>query len=469
MHQKKYQILAALSATISEVSDGMQYGWSAPVTSLLLSPKSPVPVIESQIVWIETCLIIGTIIGIPLTIFLLETFGRKQAILMATVQNLVAWILISVARSVGVIYCARILSGIAASVVFAAAPVYVAEIAEKRIRGLLSSFFSLMMLGGVLLVYSVAPFVSIPLSSAVAASFLVMQLVTLPFLPESPYYHITKGNIEKARKCLQRLRSSDDVEIELEEIAGAIAKDVMARGRLTDIFTVRSNRLALLIIVVLNAAQHLGGISVMLMNLHSILEAAALWLSPNTVAIMFGGVMWLAALIGSQFIDRFGRKPVLLFSAVTTGTVLILLAVYITLQKRGYNVSQYTWIPVILVLIYAASFRCGMGLIPIILTAELFPSSVKSIGVSLSEASFTVVSCVAVFIYPYLETTLGSQGPFYIFGISCFLTSIFVAFVVPETKGKSLYEIQRLIKEKHNGETPLIDYGSIRSLNNNID
>lgn len=448
--------MATLSATISEISDGMQYGWSAPITPILLSPNSPVAVKESQIVLIETTLLVGTIVGIPVTIFLLEKFGRKQAILMATVQNIIAWILISCTNTIYVIYLARFLSGIAASVAFASAPVYVAEIADKEIRGFLSSFFSLMMLGGVLIVYCVAPFVSVPVSSAVGATFLIIQLLTFPFLPESPYYHIIRGRFDKAKKALQTLRGAEDVEFELKEIADAIAKEKSQKGRFMDLFTVRGNRKALLIIVVLNAGQHFAGISVILMNLHSILSNASTSLSPNIVAILFAVVMWCSALIGSQCIDRLGRKPMMLFSCVATGIVLLLLAAYLTVRSNITNIDASGWIPVVLVLMYAGVFRFGMGLIPIILTAEIFPTSVKSIGVSLSEASFTIVSYVAVLLFPYLVKALDMKGPFYIFGISCFLTSAFIVFAVPETKGKSLPEIQQIITGTNNETVPLL-------------
>ncbi|KAF5308007.1 hypothetical protein FQR65_LT06575 [Abscondita terminalis] len=446
MWRKKIQILAALSATISEISDGMQYGWSAPITPILLSNGSPISVNESQIVWIETTLLIGTIVGIPITILMLENFGRKQAILMATVQNLVSWILIGCTSSINVIYLARFLSGIAASVVFAAAPIYVAEIADKEIRGFLSSFFSLSMLGGILLVYCVVPFVSIPISSAVGATFLILQLITFPFLPESPYYQIIKGRIGSARRCLQKLRGVDDIESELQHITEVIAKDELERKGFLDLFTVRANRKALMIIIVLNSAQHLAGISVMLMNLHTILQSASSSLSPS-----------------SRCIDKLGRRPTMLFSCFTTGLVLILLAAYLTVNNNRTNDVTYGWIPVVLVLIYAGAFRGGMGLIPIILTAEVFSNSVKSVGVSLSEASFTIVSYIAVFIFPYLVRVLGMKGPFYLFGITCFLTGVFVVLVVPETKGKSLHEVHHLIET-----TPLLSYNSTNSLNNNF-
>lgn len=465
MYAQRYQIFATLSATVSEISDGMQYGWSAPITGLLLSSRSPFPFKESDVVWIEISLLFGTLIGIPITVVLLENLGRKQSIIIATVQNLLAWILIAFANSAGVVYAARFLSGIAASVVFAAAPVYTAEIADKKVRGFLGSFFSLMMLGGILLVYSVAPFIPVMWSSAVGAIFLITQLVTLPFMPDSPYYYLIKGQKQQARQALQKLRARGDVEGELEEISEAVERQEAERGSRMDLFTVKSNRRALLILVVLNSAQHLAGISVMLMNIHMILSGAASDLSPSTAAILFSLVMWFAALFGSRCIDRFGRRLILIVSCIVTGATLLALAIYFTIQSLDIDITSFSWIPVILVLIYAAAFRFGLGLVPIVLTAEIFPTSVKEIGVTIAESSFTAASCVAVFVFPYLTKAYGLMAPFYIFSICCFLTSIFVLFFVPETKGKTLEEIQTLLKGTKNNHKLVASYGTINSAN----
>ncbi|KAF5298905.1 hypothetical protein FQR65_LT09557 [Abscondita terminalis] len=468
MYEHRYQILATLSATISEVSDGMQYGWSAPITPRLMSSDSPVEFKESQVVWIETSLLLGTMVGIPITIFLLENFGRRNSILAATIQNLLAWILIAFSNTVGVIYAARFISGISASVVFAAAPVYAAEIADKKVRGFLGSFFSMMMMGGIVMVYCVAPFVSIPASSSVGACFLIMQLLTFPFMPESPYFHLITGNKDKARRSLQKLRATLDVEIELEEIAEAVSRQQGEKHGFSDLITVKSNRRALLIMLVLNCAQHLCGISVMLMNLHSILKDAASVLLPSTVAILFSIIMWIAALIGSYSIDRFGRKITLIISCILTGISLLGLAVYFTIQSSGVDVTKCNWIPVVLVLIYAGAFRFGLGLIPIILTAELFPTNVKSAGVTISEAFFTSFSCVTVFSYPFLTKAFGLQMPFYVFSVCCFLTCIFVIFFIPETKGKSLEEIQHILRNNKSNYKFLDNYGSITLVNSEI-
>lgn len=139
--------------------------------------------------------------------------------------------------------------------------------------------------------YSVCPFVTIAVSSAVGASFQVFQLFTYPFMPDSPYYLLLKGNPDGARKSLQRLRNREDVEEELKEITAAVERQSKEKGRPKDLIKVPSNLRAVIIMMVLNASQHFSSISVMLMNLHTILADAEGIVKPSTAAIIFSIVM----------------------------------------------------------------------------------------------------------------------------------------------------------------------------------
>lgn len=132
---------------------------------------------------------------------------------------------------------------------------------------------------------------SIAVSSAVGASFQIFQLFTFPFMPESPYYHLLKGNTSEAKRSLQRLRNKEDVEEELNEISEAVKRQSQEKGTPKDLIMVPSNLKAVIIMTVLNGSQHFSSISVMLMNLHSILGDAEGMLTPNSAAIIFAVIM----------------------------------------------------------------------------------------------------------------------------------------------------------------------------------
>lgn len=179
----------------------MQYGWTAPVIPILQSEDSPVPITEGDVVWLETIYMLGGLAGLPVTIYLVDKIGRKRSILLASASSLIAWILIAVASNVELLYAARFLTGIAGDVAFVSTPMYIAEIADQKIRGFLAGLIYIMMLVGLLIIYAVAPFVKIYVSSSVGAAFLVFQLCTFAFMPESPYYLLVKNKKKRQQRA----------------------------------------------------------------------------------------------------------------------------------------------------------------------------------------------------------------------------------------------------------------------------
>lgn len=439
--------LSSLSATISAISDGMQYGWTAPVIPILESPETPVHIEESDVVWLETIYMLGGLAGLPITIYLVDKIGRKWSILLASATSLVCWILIAVASRVEVLYAARFLTGIAGDVAFVSTPMYIAEIADQKIRGFLAGLIYIMMLVGLLIVYSVAPFVKIYVSSLVGAAFLAFQLCTFSFMPESPYYLLVKNKKEKAAKNLRKLRYNCDIETELREISAAVDRQNSEKGSPLDLIMVKSNRKALIIMSVLNAAQHFSSISVILMNLHTILKAGGSeYIDFKTAAIIFSVVMLVASIIAVAVVDKAGRKILLTSSSLLTGASLAVLASYFAVKNSGVDTSSYSWIPIASVMVYAAVFKYGLGVVPIILTGELFPTNVKAIGMTISDAMYVVFSVLSIYMYQFLADAYGLHVPFFIFAGSCIFTAIFCALAVPETKGKTLEEIQYILK-----------------------
>ncbi|XP_066143034.1 facilitated trehalose transporter Tret1-like [Euwallacea fornicatus] len=441
------QLLAAVSGTLSCISDGMQYGWTAPAIPKLLSKDSPVVVTQHQAEWLETILMLGACCGLPLTMFLVDKIGRKGSLIGSSSTTLVAWIIIALAPSVEYIYVARFFAGIAGDTAFVAAPMYIAEMADQKIRGFLSSIIYLMMLIGVLLVYCVTPFVPLWVPCVIGVCFNAMTLVSFPFMPDSPYYLLYKDKPEEAKRSLERLRPDGNPDAEIKEIATAIERQKSEKGRPQDLILIKSNRKALLIMVWLNGSQHMSSISVMLMNLHSILEeAGAVHIASSTAAIIFSAIMFCAAMSASLAIDNFGRRILLVTSGIFAGLSLGVIALYFTLKNLEYEVMHVSWVVPLSVMAYAAAFKFGIGLVPIVLTAELFPAKMKAIGMTISDACYVGFSVISLQIYHKLKNSLGIHVPFYIFACWCFCTVIFTLLFIPETKGKTLEEIQFILK-----------------------
>lgn len=202
---------------------------------------------------------------------------------------------------------------------------------------------------------------------------------------------------------------------------------------------------------VLNVAQHFSGMSVILMNLHSILTAAgSAYVSSNVAGILFSSVMLLAGTITVFIIDHLGRRILLAFSSFFSGLSLLAIAIFFTLQKNGLAGPDLSWIPITAILVYAAVFKSGLGIIPIVMTAELFPAKVKAIGMALADLIYLVAGLASIQLYQILARVYGIDVPFYIFATSTLATAVFSLTSVPETKGKTLEEIQYILK----GEQP---------------
>lgn len=355
------------------------------------------------------------------------------------------------------LFVARFIIGICGDVAFVATPMYIGEIAEKKIRGILGGLIYIMMLVGLLVVYCVTPFVTIWVSSLVGVSFILVQLCSFAFMPESPYYLLMRNKPEEAAKSLKWFRNNTNVDKELQEIMAAVERQQKEKKRPQDLFLVKSNRKAITIMGILNGAQHFSSISVMLMNLHDILkDADSIYIEPEWSGIIFSAVMLVAAILAVAFVDRAGRRILLTTSSTLTGLSLAILASFFAVKNSGIDTSSVSWIPTAAVLIYAAAFKAGLGIVPIILTGELFPTSVKAMGMTFADSMYVIFSVTSLHLYQALKDAYGLHVPFFIFSGSCIFTAIFCAFFLPETKGKTLEEIQMMLKgikpeQKQNG------------------
>ncbi|ERL96056.1 hypothetical protein D910_00900 [Dendroctonus ponderosae] len=251
----------------------------------------------------------------------------------------------------------------------------------------------------------------------------------------------------EAKESLKRLRNKDaDLDLEIDSISNGIERQKTEQGRPQDLLLVPSNRKAILIMTVLNAGQHLSCISVMYMNLHPILNAAgSIYLDNNITAIVFAIIMLLASIFASCTIDKFGRKIILVVSSLLSGFCLLALSVYFHLQAIGFDVSAVSWVPIASVLVYAGAFKYGLGLVPIVITAEIFPAKMKAIGMTVADVMFVMGGILSIQLYQVLHK-LGMFVPFYLFTVSAFLVALYSGFCIPETKGKSLEQIQLMLK-----------------------
>nr|CAH7714183.1 unnamed protein product [Callosobruchus chinensis] len=424
----------------------MNYGWTSPIIPYLVSDESHIKTTLHDAEYLETAIMVGSFFGLPGTIYFVNKIGRKKSLLLAAVVNLICWIVVGLGDTMAYLLVARFFFGMAANMSFVAAPMYVAEIADQKIRGFLSSITYLMMLVGFIIVYSIGPYTPFYTTPVIGGVILLIELCTFTFMPESPYYLLYHQKFDEAKTSLQYFRPNRNITEELEEISKAVERQKAEHGRLMDLVIVPSNRKAMIIMTVLNGGQHLVAISIILMNLHSILHSAeSAYMDSRHAAILFSVIMLVSAQMASLQVDKYGRKALLIVSTVMTGFCLLALAIYFNLKYNNYDVKGISWIPIASVMVYAFTFKLGLGIVPIIITSEIFTAKLKALGMTIADAWYVIGAIVSVQIYQSLSE-YGYHVPFYVFTFCSFIIAAFTYFYIPETKGKTLEEIQMLLK-----------------------
>ncbi|KAG5880032.1 hypothetical protein JTB14_034841 [Gonioctena quinquepunctata] len=442
------QFVASFLATLASLIDGMIMGWTAPIMPYFTSEKSHIRMTLGEVQMMETLLLFGSIIALPFTIYSVNKFGRKKSLILASAIFITCWMVIIVAPQVGYIYAARTFQGVGINLALSAVPMYVGEIAQTKYRGSLASMTFLMIITGYILVYSIVPFAPYYAASVVAIAILLAQILLFSFMPETPYYLIIKNRLIEAEKSLAFFRGESDVSDEFKKIVNAIEDERTEKeAALKAIFQVPSHRKAFIIVIIVTIAQPLAGHEIILMNLHEILnEGGPTYIESTSAAIIFAALAIVAALASTAMVDKLGRKTLLLASAVLTGISLTVLAIYFNLMYVGQNVSSVSWIPTVSVMAYALFDKVGLGIVPMVYATEIFAPKVKSLGITLSNGFYVTTSIISLQLFFHLKEMFGMHVPFYAIAGWTFLTSLYIIFYVPETKGRSLEEIQRILR-----------------------
>jgi SP family xylose:H+ symportor-like MFS transporter len=414
--------------------------------------------------WTVSSALFGCIIGAIVAGWVSNAIGRKGGMLVAG-----ALFLLSAAGSaypeVGlgpiggmgptaltpfILY--RILCGIGVGIASMLSPLYIAEIAPSGIRGRLVSFNQLSIVLGMLLVYFVNWWIAsqgdeawihstgwrlMLLSEAVPA---VLFIILLTFVPDTPRWFVMKGRLEKAQSVLGRLVGEAEARTTLVEIQQSLAVAEHPTG--VSLFAFGS--LVIVAGVLLSAFQQFVGINavlyyapLMFKNLGASTDSA-LW---QTVIVGLANVIFTVVAILT--VDRLGRKPLLIIGGVVMGVAMITLGFQFKANAEGTG-------PLLAAILYIAGFALSWGPVTWVLLAEMFPNSIKNRAMALAVAAQWIANLFVSWSFKILigNSTLNAlfnHGfPYWVYGVMSFLAAAFVYFYVPETKQRTLEEIQNL-------------------------
>ncbi|KAJ9581443.1 hypothetical protein L9F63_023375, partial [Diploptera punctata] len=445
--RKTMQYMAAVFATFGAMAAGTVLAWTSPILPELQSTNSTLPVTPDEGSWIGALVAVGAIAGALPAGYLAERFGRKLVIISLSAPFLLSWLIILFASSVGLLYLARLVAGLATGASCVVIPMYIGEIAEKSIRGSLGSLFQLMLTVGILYTYVFGAACDYMWLAILSAVIPVALLVTFWKMPESPAYLIKKYMTDEARTSLQFFRGPQyNVANELQDLENDLTKSTQEEVSFKDLISDLGTRKALIISLGLMIFQQLSGVNAVIFYTVKIFEAAGSTLDPNVATIIVGVVQIIFTFVAGAIVDRAGRRILLLTSASVMCLCLAILGFYFHLKNKGDDVSNIGIIPLICVNVFIVVFSLGFGPIPWMMTGELFAANVKGTASSIAVCTNWTLVFIVTFSFEKLLEVLHEHFTFWLFAFICGIATAFVFFVVPETKGKSLTEIQEMLK-----------------------
>lgn len=373
------------------------------------------------------------------------------------------------ANEVWIILFARTLQGFGRGFVMVVQPIYICEISTVNIRGATGSLIQFFTVSkyflrfwysnslihrfkfsaGVLYVYAIGPYVSYQVLQWFCLAVPIIFIAGFIFMPESPYYYVAKGQRENASKSLQFLhqQTPEAVKAHLEDIENFVLATAQQKGTLKDLFKIPSNRKAFMIVSLLFVFQQLTGNMTVLNYIETIFEAAHTNIDAAVSAIIVGVVQVFASCSTPFIADRLGRKPILLICSIIMGVALFVLGGYFYMEIASEDISHIMWLPLASLILYMVAFNAGFGGLSWVILGEIFSANIKSLAASLATSLCFLTIFLVTYIYPYLNS-LGTYYTFWLFGISCVFDFFFILFIVFETKGLSLQDIQNKLNNK---------------------
>nr|XP_036216339.1 facilitated trehalose transporter Tret1-2 homolog isoform X1 [Bactrocera oleae] len=457
------QYVAALSAAGGAFAAGTLLGWTSPAEVQIYNGAYDFPISNGEFSWVGSAMTLGAAcVCIPIGI-LINLIGRKLAMLLLVIPFTIGWAMLIWAQNVAMMYAARFLLGIAGGAFCVAAPMYTGEIAQKEIRGTLGSFFQLMITAGILFVYAIGAGLNVMWMSIVCGMIPLVFGIIFVFMPESPTYLIIKNKDEDAVKSIQWLRGKDyEYRAEIEELRETQEKIKQNQVSWMEGLSRPVTRKALFISLGLMFFQQLSGINAVIFYSAKIFEDANTGIDANLSTIVVGIMQFIATFVSTIVVDKLGRRLLLLTSSIIMAISTISMGVYFYLQKQDADsVTNIGWLPVVSLCVFIVLFSIGFGPVPWLMMGEVFAADIKGVAGSIAGTTNWVLAFVVTKTFVNLTDSLGKGETFWLFSGITIVGVFFVYFIVPETKGKSLNEIQAELEGKSASTAPAAVNGAV--------
>jgi sugar porter (SP) family MFS transporter len=422
---------------------GLLFGYDTGVISgAILFIKTQFSLSSAMEEIVVSAVLVGAVIGAVIGGALTDRFGRRGLIIVAGIIFTVSAIGTALSPTVTLLIVARVASGIAIGIASFISPMYIAELVPAKVRGSLVAVNMLAITTGIVVAY-LADYALSGIQGwrymfGLAAAPSIILTVAMWCLPDSPRWLISKSKVDQARRVLQRARIDSDVSAEIADIQKSLGQQ--SGSGVAALFR-PSLRMPLIVGVGLAVFQQITGINTVIYYAPTIFKFAGI--TAAGPAILAGAalamVMWGFHVLAIYLMDRVGRRPLLLTGVAGQIVGLAILGAAFQFQQLA---SFKSYIAIGGLVIYVACFAFGLGPIFWLMISEIYPLKVRGAAMSVATVANWAMNLVVAVTFLTLVEVLGRPETFWLYGLIAVAAWVFFYLLVPETKGKTLEQIE---------------------------
>ena len=398
--------------------------------------------------WLASCALAGCVVGAAFAGMVSDALGRRTALLISSIAFLLSAIGTAFASGITTFVVFRIVGGLGIGAAAMVSPMYIAEVSPPRWRGRLVTLNQLALVFGMLLIY----FVNYKIASlgseewnllsgwrwmfASGTAPALLLFIMLYFVPETPRFLLLKGREHEARSVMMRIENASVADSALRQMHAAQGQS--AGNRMP-----QDARLIGLTGIVLAILQQVTGINVFLYYAPELFKNAGVGSSNALMqTVILGGINVCLTIFSMALVDRLGRKPLWIWGTIGMGCSLCAVGFAFLIPYTGNALLLFT-------LAYIAFFACSVGPVTWVILSEIFPTQFRGRFMSLATVALWIANFIVSQTFPMLDQSqwlisrFHHGFPFFLYAIFCFLGAWFGSTQLPETKGKTLEEVEQ--------------------------